>query len=94
MRNPGLRGRGRGPYTKEESGILVRSEKRSLSRRNDRGATLLISIAILALLSLFSLAFVRLIRFEREASSNYSQDIRAQLLARAGIGRTLYLAWI
>jgi hypothetical protein len=50
-----------------------------------RGAVLLISLALLALLSLFALAFVKLVNFERRASTNYTDSVRARMLARAGI---------
>lgn len=55
----------------------------------ERGATLLVSIAILTLLFVFSLAFVRLVNFERVASTNYTDSVRARMLARAGIERAV-----
>ncbi len=50
-----------------------------------RGAVLLISLALLALLSIFALAFVKLVKFERRAATNYTDAVRARMLARAGI---------
>lgn len=55
----------------------------------ERGATLLISICILTLLFVFSMAFVRLVNFERTASANYTDSVRARMLARAGIERAI-----
>lgn len=55
------------------------------NERRDRGAVLLIALAILALLSLFATAFVRLVNFEKRASANYTDAVRARLLAKAGI---------
>lgn len=55
----------------------------------ERGATLLISIAILTLLFVFSMAFVRLVNFERSASANYTDAVRARMLARAGLERAI-----
>lgn len=52
-----------------------------------RGATLLVSLGILTLLSVFAIAFVRLVSFERVASANYVDGVRARMLARAGIER-------
>ncbi|RMG11453.1 MAG: hypothetical protein D6731_15650 [Planctomycetota bacterium] len=49
----------------------------------------MVSLAILALLSLFAVAFVQLTNFERAASRNYSDAVRARLLARAGVRRAV-----
>jgi hypothetical protein len=57
--------------------------------RNRRGATLLVSIAILTLLAVFSVAFVQLVNFERNASANYVDSVHARMLARAGIQRAI-----
>ena len=62
--------------------------RRWLTER-ERGATLLISICILSLLFVFSMAFVRLVNFERTASANYTDSVRARMLARAGIERAI-----
>jgi hypothetical protein len=58
-----------------------------LQRR--RGATLLVSIAILTLLAVFAIAFVNLVSFERAASANYVDGVRARMIARAGIERAI-----
>ncbi len=58
-------------------------------RPRDRGAVLLIALAILALLSLFAVAFVRIVGFERAAAANYSDGVNARLAARAGIQRAI-----
>lgn len=54
-----------------------------------RGATLLVSIAILTLLSVFAIAFVQLVNFERHASANYVDAVRARMAARAGVQRAI-----
>lgn len=54
-----------------------------------RGATLLVSIAILTLLAVFSIAFVQLVNFERHASANYVDAVRARMAARAGVQRAI-----
>lgn len=59
-------------------------------RKHDRrGATLLVSIAILTLLAVFSIAFVNLVNFERQASANYVDGVRARMIARAGLERAI-----
>jgi len=62
---------------------------RKPAQRRERGATLLIAVAILTLLSVFAIAFVRIVRFERKASANYTDGVRARMLARAGIERAV-----
>ncbi|MCO5172370.1 MAG: hypothetical protein M9894_39225 [Planctomycetes bacterium] len=47
------------------------------------------SIAILTLLAVFSLAFVQLVNFERHASTNYVDAVRARMVARAGLQRAI-----
>lgn len=69
--------------------LLTPSVAREFDRDGERGATLLVSIAILTLLFIFSIAFVRLVSFERTASVNYTDSVRARMLARAGIERAV-----
>lgn len=65
------------------------SSVRRRGSEQERGAVLLISIAILVLLSLFATAFARLVNFERRAATNYTDSVRARLLAKAGIENAL-----
>lgn len=66
---------------------MIRRQLQSRGKR--RGATLLVSIAILTLLAVFSIAFVRLVNFERVASANYVDAVRARMASRAGIQRAV-----
>ena len=47
--------------------------------------TRILMFAILALLSMFSIVFARLMSLERRASAFYTDRVRAKLAARAGI---------
>ncbi|MEZ6183956.1 MAG: hypothetical protein R3F62_02980 [Planctomycetota bacterium] len=55
----------------------------------ERGTTLLFALGILTLLAVFGVTFVAVTKTERSASANYTQAVRARLLARAGIERAL-----
>lgn len=70
------------PAPRPAGGPAARAAKR-------RGATLLVSIAILTLLAVFSIAFVQLVNFERRASANYIDAVRARMAARAGVQRAI-----
>lgn len=50
-----------------------------------RGATLIFVMGILALMSIFAIAFASLVRLERQASANYMLSVRADLAAKAGV---------
>lgn len=65
------------------------SPARARRASRERGATLLVSIAILTLLAVFSIAFVQLVNFERHASTNYVDAVRARMIARAGLQRAV-----
>lgn len=54
-----------------------------------RGVTLLLSIAVLAVLSLLSISFVKLAAMERDAARNYSLSRKARQLAEGGIERAV-----
>lgn len=58
-----------------------------MTARNDRGAVLLVALAVLGLLAVFGAAFFTLVHLERTASRNYTDSVRARLLARAGVDR-------
>ncbi|MCA8921711.1 MAG: hypothetical protein KDD82_07855 [Planctomycetes bacterium] len=55
----------------------------------ERGTTLLFALGILTLLAVFGVTFVAVTKTERSASANYTQAVRARLLARAGVERAL-----
>jgi len=59
------------------------------NQSRERGTTLLFSLGILTLLAVFGVTFVAVTKTERSASANYTQAVRARLLARAGIERAL-----
>ncbi len=56
---------------------------RRVSRR--RGVALIIVLSVLALISLMAIAFATLSTLERDISHNYLDEIRARLVARAGL---------
>ena len=57
-------------------------------RRAERsGFTILYALGILALLSTFALVFARVMGFERQASNQFVDMVRARLAARAGVER-------
>jgi len=52
-----------------------------------RGSVLVLVLGVLTLLTLFSVSFAILMSIERDASTNYQEQVRARLLARAGLER-------
>jgi len=55
----------------------------------ERGATLIIALGILVLLSVFALAFFNVVNIERQASAYRTDATRADLAAKAGVERAL-----
>ncbi len=55
----------------------------------NRGSVLLVSLAILAVLSMFTLSLVRITSLERQASSNYKMQAHARLAAEAGVSHAI-----
>ncbi len=55
----------------------------------NRGAALLMSLAILAVLSILAITFVRLSSTERLSASNFALGVRAKMVAHAGISRAI-----
>lgn len=59
-------------------------------RKTERsGFTLLYALGILVLLSTFALVFARVVGFERQASTQFVDGVRARLAARAGVERAV-----
>ncbi|MBI3726609.1 hypothetical protein HY251_22010, partial [bacterium] len=56
-------------------------------RERERGAVLLVALGVLALLAAFAAAFFGLVNVERRAAQNYTDTVRARLVARAGLER-------
>jgi hypothetical protein len=56
-----------------------------------RGSILLVSICILAALSVFALAFASIVRLESRAALNACDTVRARMVADAGLERALFL---
>src|SRR5579871_6244731 len=57
---------------------------------HQRGAALLVALAALALMSVFAVTIVTVVRVERKASAAYVDDVRAALVAQAGVERALW----
>src|SRR5688572_23228816 len=55
------------------------------SHRDDRGVALVLAIGVVALLALFGVSFVAIVGLEREAASNNLLQVRARLVADAGV---------
>jgi hypothetical protein len=55
------------------------------SWRNRKGAALILSLAILAVLTILGITFSQLMVVEREASANHSDGVRAKFAAQAGL---------
>lgn len=60
-----------------------------MSTRRRRGVALLISIAVLSVLSVLGITFVRTMTIERYSASNYALSVRAQFMAQAGVARAI-----
>lgn len=60
-----------------------------MSRHNQRGAALLLTLAVLGVLALMATVFVRTMKMEREASRAHADRVRARMLAEAGIERAI-----
>ncbi len=59
------------------------------STTRQRGAVVLVALAVLALLSVLAISFASVMRLERSASANHVEGSRAQLVALAGLHRAL-----
>src|SRR5437016_4056312 len=60
-----------------------------MHRSTRRGATLIFVLGVLALLSLFAVTFMQVVRLERGATRNYVDGVRANLAARAGVAASI-----
>ncbi len=58
---------------------------KTLRRRRDRGAVLIISVGILAVLLLVAISFARLMVVERDVSRNHREYVQARMTAESGI---------
>lgn len=59
-------------------------------RARRRGAVLLITLGVLAVLVVFALALASLLRLERRAATNVTDAARARFVAEAGIERATF----
>lgn len=64
---------------------------RTLRRRRDRGAVLIITVGILAVLCLVAISFARLMVVERDVSKNHREYVQARMAAESGIEHAV--AW-
>jgi hypothetical protein len=62
---------------------------RGPSNENRKGAILLVAMGILALLTIFAITFANLTSLEKSASRNYVDSVRARMIARAGLERSI-----
>lgn len=56
-----------------------------------RGSVLVVALGLLAVLSVFAVSFVSVVRLEARAAANASDAARARLVAEAGLERALFL---
>lgn len=76
---------------RSRTGSRDRSERprRRRLRRRRRGAALILALGVLAVVALFGVTFVSLMRLERLATSNYVLQVNADFLARAGLAQAV-----
>lgn len=70
---------------------LLQMKKKGRNLKGEEGYILIVIVGIFTLLSLMAITFATLSRIETKATRNYSDSIKCEAIARAGLEHALYI---